>query len=763
MLKKWYFDKVLSSDNTIDDWRDAFKKVRALNREWVAESDCDLGSIPSDVRVMVRHSRVLAFDRDIIGHCIVSGNYLIAPYHYAPIINGKYVSIYQTWEHYENNHKEAELVELQLVKGYVKNDIAIFKFVKFQTVYKKCKNLFADHEDRAACCYVISGNNVYPLVKGVHFGLNKDEEIMYVSGKVTFKHEVNSGYITPLSRTGLCGSMLVSVTGDVKAMHVAGQAAVSTGFMARPSKEVRDDIRNIIMNDNECEFEVCTKIVPGISGVRLRYDAGEIAKKYPVGKTNFRPTAMHKDYNDDVANMCKIYNVDVKGPPVIGRPIDVLQEMSQKTFMHQGEITDDEAAHIESVMKDMIPEFEGIDLQTAIFGGDGYKALNDKSSNGYGEYHDKDDLFDFDNKCLKEAGEKLLNDFKDRCENDTLRISDTLCTEVFKDELRVSSKRTSPRTFRVMPVAHIVWTKAIFADMLKHFQKTMHKHGMCIGFNPYKDFDEVARRLKKCEVACDADFKKWDGSLNVRIMKIITDVFLCKYKGQLSKVLEKLMLSTFNSTVLVYDAVWRTTHGLPSGTWLTLMLNCLYNKCLTALTLYRNGCKDIGSVYRVVDYVTGDDKVCGASGKEAKAFNALTLRDTAASLGMECTNGDKTPITKPSRPFEDLDYLKRKFVYNKQLNRWVGALSLDTILNTIQWYDSKSDYEEAMEGKCRSMQIEAYLHGVSFFQGFTTAATRTFPSFSLFDEEDVLRILDDDDGYIIANRLAGKDISWLQE
>jgi len=305
-----------------------------------------------------------------------------------------------------------------------------------------------------------------------------------------------------------------------------------------------------------------------------------------------------------------------------------------------------------------------------------------------------------------------------------------------------------------------MWTKKLFGNLIKYYKDNIHTTGICVGFNPYKDFDILARKLKKAKVLCDADFKKWDGTLNARIMKIIAQVFAARYRGCNRKVLQSIMSTIINSTVLVNDAVYRTTHGLPSGTWLTLLLNCLYNKALTALTIYRNGGSPMDDS-NIIDYVTGDDKICGSDRNYGHIFNALTIKNVAESLGMTCTNGDKTPIVSASTSFDKLNYLKRSFVYNSTLKRWMGALSIDTIVNTLQWYDRTKDFDIVMEGKCRSMQIELWLHPPFIYNSIMSIISNKFPHISLFEEDEIIRILNSDNGYREVCEMSGKDISWL--
>lgn len=127
---------------------------------------------------------------------------------------------------------------------------------------------------------------------------------------------------------------------------------------------------------------------------------------------------------------------------------------------------------------------------------------------------------------------------------------------------------------------------------------------------------------------------------------------------------------------------------------------------------------------------------------------------------MLCTNGDKTPITKKHQEFKKLNFLKRYFKFDVTLGRYVGCLSPDTILNTIQWYDSTKDYDEAVAGKCRAMQVEAWLHSKAMYTKLTKLIEQTHPYFCLFRESQIKNILQDPDGYVKVMNMSGKDISY---
>ena len=417
--------------------------------------------------------------------------------------------------------------------------------------------------------------------------------------------------------------------------------------------------------------------------------------------------------------------------------------------MRQGRITPDEVEFMKKYVRSLMVQFTDLSDEVTAFGSDEIPALNKDSSNGYNCKKKKTEYFDFETKEIKQEMRDLAERIRKNAEQDIYDYDDFMCRETFKDELRKSTKVDSPRTFRVMPLGHIWWTKKIFGELLVHFKKTRMSTGISVGFNPYLDGDLLAKKLLKCVKRGDADFGKWDGTVLAAIIRLIMEVAAEFYTGSYPYMIEWLINTIANSFVLVNDEIWATTHGLPSGTWLTLLLNCLLNKCLTALVVYRNKPNaTVEDVHNIVDFVTGDDKVFGVDEDMAPYFDLLKVKEVAESLGMDCTNGDKTPITKDTQEFDKLTYVKRHFRRHPVLKRYIGCLSLDTIFNTLQWIRSDAeDKHEAMMGKMRSMQVESYIHSPTLFYELTKIFESKYPFEAFFDEKKVLKILDSPEGY----------------
>jgi hypothetical protein len=127
------------------------------------------------------------------------------------------------------------------------------------------------------------------------------------------------------------------------------------------------------------------------------------------------------------------------------------------------------------------------------------------------------------------------------------------------------------------------------------------------------------------------------------------------------------------------------------------------------------------------------------------------VKKVAEELGMNVTNGDKSQITESSRDLMKLNFLKRNIVYHPILRKYLGALSINTLFNTIQWYNADKvgetlTYDHLMKDKCNAVLIESYLHSESCYHVFKDFFNKNGIE-DLFSIERVTEILNNDNGY----------------
>lgn len=686
------------------------------------------------VRKFVKYVLITSDDHsDFYTHGIVSGNRLLINSH--AVFKNPVVTVFSSYDHFLNNHAEVERNDIKLISNFPSCDLAVFEFTYLHSLYPTCKPLFRSREITPHLFLCTSFMEIPLIFNKNVFKNDSIVEYAQYGSKTTFTHPKDSGLITPIEGDGLCGSFVCNSHGDIIAVHSAGDG--TRGFCAIPSEIIGNDINNLMCSVRNMQLDIDVKIRPNFSGTRLVYGKDVIETQFPSFKSSIVPSILHVDSCKEMAELIQQCNteilsddfvhseIDRRGPPVIDKPVKTIKETSLKTFQNQGTVTTAELNFIKDCIRSLMPKdtFDDLDDYTTAFGDEIFSSLNKESSNGYGHPVGKDKYFDFENKVIRSEFFDEFNAFIDRIKLGEYEYKDFLSKECFKvDELRNESKRCKPRTIRVLPVTHIWLTKKIFGKLAQYISEHKHDNGIGLGFNPFKDFDILYKKLTDPNIGVtgDLDAAKWDGSLVARIMIAIMEVMFEKYDGKFKFAKDFLITSIVRSFVIVADELFATTHGLPSGVWITFLLNSFFNRGLDALVVFRNVPNPtVRHFLSIVSYVTGDDKIFGVPKGLSEYVNLISYRDVSESLGMTATNGDKSSITKTSQPVEKLTYLKRHMRFHPVLKRYVGPLSMNTILNMAQWCDATKDTYEAMSGKIRASQIEAYLHSPSFFYHLT--------------------------------------------
>lgn len=691
----------------------------------------------------------------------VSGKYCLLPLHC--LGENITMNIFKNWDRYQSKHYEFNLVPGAIVKSYPHLDLAIVELQKLPVVpYKNAHMLFKKHPVRAFSQDLYFCNSFHKIrnVFGVNIKMSMDS-FKVVNYRQELSFGPGAGLLYDISALGLCGSMIVDRDNGMVGVHIAGNG--QDGFAVVPSLEIRNEISQIMLSAKEPNMDhKDSDKYENFSGSRILYDKAQLS--YSMEKSNFYPTPLNKDYNETVADLCEKYSIVDKRPADVkkyGSPSKTLESCSRKSFSPMKPIPKEEIEFAKDCLRSLFVEFSDLTDEETAFG-KGYliPPLNKDSANGYGYKKDKSDYIDFQRKTLSDEFLGILNDVVNRIENEEATWEDFVAKEALKDELRPLGK--DPRTFRVMPLHHIFLVKKYLGNLFAHVRKNMWTNGVAIGMNPYKDWPKLYNVLKGMAGVMALDFGKWDGSCHAMIQDLVVEVVMEFYKGSRAKVLECLLNSTVRGFTLVKDELLMTTHSIPSGAWITAFFNSLINKMLTAITLYRNMKKHgrkatVADFLRVADFVLGDDKITGVPSDLVAYVNALTLSEVAKSLGMDVTDSLKRPVTKPFQKLEECTFLKRSFSIHPELGL-VGPLSLDTILNTIQWYDASKSYDDAMNGKAIVVQIESYLHSENMLNEIQKVLSN-YDWYREFDKHQIQAILlrDAEEAFGMMKRLLDKN------
>jgi hypothetical protein len=652
--------------------------------------------------------------------CVMSGKYILVNDH--AVGSDPLVNIYRDWLAYESENMMFNNLPVEIEERILSEDLAILRVDKFPVTpmraYKwpkdddvdfyKARDLFCVNSDiikpmkERGNCYV----NAF-IVK---YEMGKSEYVMYPNSTISYD----------LSCPGLCGSLLMTEAGIPLGHHIAGNTDTKEGVIKLWSRKTRDKIRNIFAG-KEGSYDPVFKELKSFSG--MRFLQTDLVSSRTMNKSGFRPTAMNKIREDPVMDI--VLDDLEKLPFVVPRQLKApanldafgrktLKEMAKKSYKPIPMIEQSEVEFAKECLSSQFKKFKKVSYADAAFGTEELTEMNKKSVNGYGYDKKKSTYIDYENKIISPEFIQRVESFKERALTGDLLVEDILCVEALKDELRPMEKVNKPRSYRILPLHHTFLTKQYVAELFLHIKRNMWTNGIAIGMNPYLDFDRMYKVLKTKKIHFDGDFGKYDGSAPSQLQDAIVDIVLNFFEGSNDdkKIFRVLLDSLVRSYVLTNEELYLTTHSLPSGCWVTALFNSFLNKMLTAICLKRN--KPSATVMEwasIADFTLGDDKLVGVSGPLGEYVNALLMKQVAESLGMEYTDARKGVITAPSKDLDECQFLKRMFVYNSDLKKRVGVLDVNTIVETLRYFDSSKEYEEAMDGKMTAIQFELYLYG----------------------------------------------------
>jgi len=389
-----------------------------------------------------------------------------------------------------------------------------------------------------------------------------------------------------------------------------------------------------------------------------------------------------------------------------------VKDMAKKSFKHSEYLNVNELKFAARVLDSMFVEFGSLNTCEVVKGNSYLAGLNKDSSSGYGYSKVKEDYIDFEKGEITPLFESILLDFRNKLKDFEYPKNHLLWVECLKDEVRNVEKVDSPRTFRIGTLLNQFLTKKYFGNFVVDIIKNREFNQIMVGVNPYKEWQKIHDNLKSCDGVFAGDIKNWDGSMLPQVQRLVVDKIMEYYVGEGIEEARLILDTIVHSLVVIQDDFYLTTHSMPSGSFLTAILNSVVNKVYTALWYYRT--VDSPSVFGfwadVVDYVYGDDKLNGIRNGKGKYLNAISMRDFFNSIGMGFTDSMKKEITIPFQSLDEVTFLKRNFVYHNLLKRIMCPLDLRTIKSTLSWCDGKKDETVVLKDKVHAVQREFFLH-----------------------------------------------------
>ena len=336
-------------------------------------------------------------------------------------------------------------------------------------------------------------------------------------------------------------------------------------------------------------------------------------------------------------------------------------------------------------------------LEQAINGIDGIDFIDPikmNTSSGYPWFGRKSEKFPLNNNNKREPDlemRTIINIMHERCKNG--ERTNPIVNTCLKDEVMKISKRGKTRVFSTFPVwfniIYRIYYLPVFRLMLLHptlFECAVGCSSVSLDWTQFaENFQRLGKRLEGFE---DADYGKFDKDLCGKDNLCIHSFFIkiARFAGYSEVALTAMKTLAIDATfivVLIGNVLVQLRSSNASGMAGTIMVNTVRNTTLFRIC-FRTVVFDTSISFKssVILLTYGDDAIFHC-GQMIIIFNASVMSMILEKYGLEMTNGDKTKNFRLNKTLGEIEFLKRRFVYNKEFQRYVAPLREESIVKML--------------------------------------------------------------------------------
>jgi hypothetical protein len=253
-------------------------------------------------------------------------------------------------------------------------------------------------------------------------------------------------------------------------------------------------------------------------------------------------------------------------------------------------------------------------------------------------------------------------------------------------------------------------------------------NGSTIGTNPMSaDWHILAIKLLSKNTKISAgDFRGYDGSLTPELLWAILDFINEWYNDAYSEIRRVIWYEIVFSWHIFEGYIFEWIGSMPSGNPMTAVINTLANHIV-----FRKAWHILGLAFKgdfndhVFLAVNGDDNIFSVSDEFSDLFNEYTVIPAFAAQGLTYTTETKTTSTMyEARGIEHVEYLKRSFVWNDEIKRWMAPLRLSKVLEMPYW--TRNNDQQIVKDKTGEVLVELALAGRSTYDKYAPVILQRF-------------------------------------
>jgi hypothetical protein len=653
-------------------------------------------------------------------------------------------------------------------KATFSRDIMAFP-VKTATFHSNIEPMFAE---KSQLNYVQSSDVVMPVLMNNNISKSNRACVLfrYTSGRSSLKTkdvtsiEDNSGNIVRYMRdlweysmdtqASECGAPLIVrnvniAPGKIVGMHVAGLEGAGLGYSTPVYKE---DVNHLLKQFNEWDtieyrkelkledypVEQC-QVPDSAEFIRLGAISRPVAQP---SKTKLRASMVFGKIQTPTKRPCALRPLMIDGKEFDPRSYRLNRLGCVPEHVPSEEVENSIEALVDDIREEIFnfdfgPNIKPVyTFEEAVVGIDGEPFINSikrNTSPGYPFVHmpgfeNRKKIFGDDEKCdmnlttckiIQRRVERIIELARNGVAIEHV-FMDTL-----KDELKPIHKAHKTRLFSAGSLDYLIACKMYFNGIVAVLQKARNYSHISVGTNPNSlDWSIIVRKLlNKSENVIAGDFEGFDATQGLQLLQGAGKVLIklsqefCGTSDEDAKVMWVLLISLFNSVHVTGKEIYEMTHSLPSGHYLTAIINSIY-VCLSFCTIWQMAFNNVSYVFArkffgrcgIVAY--GDDHILTVPDEYLDKFNQLTMPDLFSKIGLSYTMEDKDAVAEQkARKISEISYLKRTFEFDKDRNMWLGPLAMETILESPMWIhacpDARAQTIEQLDWALRELSLHS--------------------------------------------------------
>nr|UNZ11809.1 putative RNA-dependent RNA polymerase [Miltyush picorna-like virus 1] len=563
--------------------------------------------------------------------------------------------------------------------------------------------------------------------------LNMDPTVFKIKGGGYLTHMIFSDFYTD---QGDCGSPWI-IFDKTKPYYIVG---IHLGLVGdkTAAQFVSQEIITMMMEnlDYKITFHHAENNFNDPMEIEDKFEYNEIfeTKFYPIGtlknkiymadKTKIRPSPIHGQVTEPVTKPAKL-----RCEP----GLNVFKKNLSKYFVDHPRIDPLDILIFKAHIRNKIPKwnFRKLTMEEIVRGVGDLNVMNRKSAvglpwslkqtkRGKYEYLGKDEQFIYDHPDVL----KRLQQYEDIVRQNQIPV--IYVVDQVKDERRPIEKVDQGKTrfFGFAPFDFTIIVRKYLGAYLETLLEDKIDNSVLIGVDATSnDWSRVYTKLVKIggkgENYIAGDHSNFDGMLNSEFLFAIFDVLVEQmvYEGEDREFVEKMIysfaLSIINAIHIFDQHVYQLANSQFSGNPLTTILNSLYNSGILKVSIHSALRKsysetqdaDIHKILKNLDkhyfdIVYGDDNCVAFDDIIKSVLNLNYMCDHMAKMGHIYTVDTKDSTDFVYRFIEDISILKRKFRFNSVLNYCYAPLSLDSVLEMLNW-----DKEEDLPQKLLQLEV----------------------------------------------------------